>query len=458
MQQENITNLNIDLLIPNPNQPRKRFDDKALKELALSIKEYGIINPILVRKKNNLYEIIAGERRFKAAKMIGLKEVPVIIKDIDDNKMSEIAITENIQRENISPIEEANSYKEILEKKQITEKELSEMIGKSQPFIANKIRLLKLPAQIQDALINKKISEKHARTLLTTNNSQRQIELLEMIISQKLSVKDLEEIIKKEEKESDNMNNGNFFPNFNPQQNQSTMSLNSMNMQSINNNQPNTNENIMPNQNTIIPNTPNIENFNNQTITNEVPTSEMNITNNKVEPSMPNLNQTLESPIPNFNMDNQNNTGSNSMTEQNNISLNTNNSVESTSPVVDIPLFSEPNFNQKMNNTEIQTSNEVTANPSFISTEPINNATNQPVMTETPLFNQDLNNLTTETTPNVENTNLNESFYDVPVNISPVIEDNKEDKVKKIQELLSSNAIEYKTYSNESGHCIIIEI
>ena len=146
------------------------------------------------------------------------------------------------------------------------------------------------------------------------------------------------------------------------------------------------------------------------------------------------------------------------MTEQNNISLNTNNSVESTSPVVDIPLFSEPNFNQKMNNTEIQTSNEVTANPSFISTEPINNATNQPVMTETPLFNQDLNNLTTETTPNVENTNLNESFYDVPVNISPVIEDNKEDKVKKIQELLSSNAIEYKTYSNESGHCIIIEI
>ena len=106
MQQENITNLNIDLLIPNPNQPRKRFDDKALKELALSIKEYGIINPILVREKNNLYEIIAGERRFKAAKMIGLKEVPVIIKDIDDNKMSEIAITENIQRENISPIEE----------------------------------------------------------------------------------------------------------------------------------------------------------------------------------------------------------------------------------------------------------------------------------------------------------------------------------------------------------------
>ena len=458
MQQENITNLNIDLLIPNPNQPRKRFDDKALKELALSIKEYGIINPILVREKNNLYEIIAGERRFKAAKMIGLKEVPVIIKDIDDNKMSEIAITENIQRENISPIEEANSYKEILEKKQITEKELSEMIGKSQPFIANKIRLLKLPAQIQDALINKKISEKHARTLLTTNNSQRQIELLEMIISQKLSVKDLEEIIKKEEKESDNMNNGNFFPNFNPQQNQSTMSLNSMNMQSINNNQPNTNENIMPNQNTIIPNTPNIENFNNQPITNEVPTSEMNITNNKVEPSMPNLNQTLESPIPNFNMDNQNNTGSNSMTEQNNISLNTNNSVESTSSVVDIPLFSEPNFNQKMNNTEIQTPNEVTANPSFISTEPINNATNQPVMTETPLFNQDLNNPTTETTPNVENTNLNESFYDVPVNISPVIEDNKEDKVKKIQELLSSNAIEYKTYSNESGHCIIIEI
>ena len=457
MQPENITYLNIDLLIPNPTQPRKKFDDNSLKELALSIKEYGILNPILVRKKDNLYEIIAGERRYKAAKMAGLKNVPVIIKDVDENKISEIAITENIQRENISPIEEAKSYKAILEKKNITEKELSEMIGKSQPFIANKIRLLKLPIQIQDALINKQISEKHARTLLTINKSEKQIEMLKMIINQKLSVKDLEEIIKKEEKESDNMNNGNFFPNFNAQQNSNNMSLNSMNIQSMNNNQ------INPTNDTIIPETPQIKNFNNETNVNEVPVETVtpsNNTENIIEPSMPNLNQptaTLES---SFNMNNQNNINLdfNSISTPNNELLTPNNNMESRTPVVDIPLFSEQNINQDMNNTGIQQSVEVPSQPSFATTEPVNKEPEQPIMTETPLFNQELNNPPVGSAPIAENTNLNESFYDIPVNISPVIEDNKEDQVNKVQQLLSSNDIEYKTYSNETGHCIIIEI
>ena len=462
MQPENISYLNIDLLIPNSNQPRKKFDDNSLNELSLSIKEYGILNPILVRKKDNLYEIIAGERRYKAARMAGLKEVPVIIKDVDDNKVSEIAITENIQRENISPIEEAKSYKEILDKKNITEKELSAMIGKSQPFIANKIRLLKLPIQIQDALINKKISEKHARTLLTINNSEKQIEMLEMIINKKLSVKDLEEIIKKEEKESDNMNNGNFFPNFNTQPN--TVSLNSMNMQSMNNNQINPTENMIPKQNTIIPNTPNIENFNSQPILNDAPVgteSTNNDMNKNIETTIPNLNQTIEAPVSNINMNNQNsiNPSFNSIPEQNNEILTQNNNMESSTPVVDIPLFSEQNFNQDINNNNnIQASAEGLSQPSFISSEPVNNTPEQPMMPETPLFNQELSNQSIESTSNVENTNLNESFYDVPVNISPVIEDNKGDKVNKVQQLLSSNGIEYKTYSNETGHCIIIEI
>ena len=462
MQPENISYLNIDLLIPNSNQPRKKFDDNSLNELSLSIKEYGILNPILVRKKDNLYEIIAGERRYKAARMAGLKEVPVIIKDVDDNKVSEIAITENIQRENISPIEEAKSYKEILDKKNITEKELSTMIGKSQPFIANKIRLLKLPIQIQDALINKKISEKHARTLLTINNSEKQIEMLEMIINKKLSVKDLEEIIKKEEKESDNMNNGNFFPNFNTQPN--TVSLNSMNMQSMNNNQINPTENMIPKQNTIIPNTPNIENFNSQPILNDAPVgteSTNNDMNKNIETTIPNLNQTIEAPVSNINMNNQNsiNPSFNSIPEQNNEILTQNNNMESSTPVVDIPLFSEQNFNQDINNNNnIQASAEGLSQPSFISSEPVNNTPEQPMMPETPLFNQELSNQSIESTSNVENTNLNESFYDVPVNISPVIEDNKGDKVNKVQQLLSSNGIEYKTYSNETGHCIIIEI
>lgn len=461
MQPDNITYLNIDLLIPNPDQPRKNFDEKALNELSLSIKEYGILNPILVRKKDNLYEIIAGERRYKAAKMVGLKDVPVIIKNVDDNKMSEIAITENIQRENITPIEEAKSYKEILEKKNITERELSAMIGKSQPFIANKIRLLKLPFEIQDALINKKISEKHARTLLTINNREKQIEMLEMIINKKLSVKDLEEIIKKEEKESDNMNNGNFFPNFNTQPN--TISLNSMNMQTMNNNQINSTENIIPNQNTIIPNTPNIENINTQPNLNEVPVENVNPSNNtynNVEITMPNLTQPSEASVSNLNINDQNNinTNFNSLPEQNNELLTPNNNMEPSTQVVDIPLFSEQNFHQDMNNNGVQASVEGTTQQSFISSEPINNTPEQPIIPETPLFNQELNNQSTEATPSVENTNLNESFYDVPVNISPVIEDNKEDKVNKVQQLLSSNGIEYKTYSNETGHCIIIEI
>ena len=464
MQPENISYLNIDLLIPNSNQPRKKFDDNSLNELSLSIKEYGILNPILVRKKDNLYEIIAGERRYKAARMAGLKEVPVIIKDVDDNKVSEIAITENIQRENITPIEEAKSYKEILDKKNITEKELSAMIGKSQPFIANKIRLLKLPIQIQDALINKKISEKHARTLLSINNSEKQIEMLEMIINKKLSVKDLEEIIKKEEKESDNMNNGNFFPNFNTQPN--TVSLNSMNMQSMNNNQINPTENMIPKQNTIIPNTPNIENFNSRPILNDAPVgteTTNNDMNNNIETTIPNLNQTIEAPVSNINMNNQNNINPsfNSIPEQNNEILTQNNNMESSTPVVDIPLFSEQNFNQDINNNNNnnnQASAEGLSQPSFISSEPVNNTPEQPMMPETPLFNQELSNQSIESTSNVENTNLNESFYDVPVNISPVIEDNKGDKVNKVQQLLSSNGIEYKTYSNETGHCIIIEI
>ena len=150
-QEENITKISIDLLIPNANQPRKIFSEESIKELAISIKEYGILNPILVTKKENLYEIIAGERRYRAAKLIGLKEIPVIIKNGDDAKLRAIALIENLQRENISPIEEAKSYQDIIKISNIKEQELSNLIGKSQPYISNKLRLLKLPQNIQDA-------------------------------------------------------------------------------------------------------------------------------------------------------------------------------------------------------------------------------------------------------------------------------------------------------------------
>ena len=195
MTEENVVKLNIDLLEPSPYQPRKQFNENSLKELALSIREYGILNPILVRQNNDKYEIIAGERRYRAAKLLNLKEVPVIVKDISDELMTEIALTENLQRENITPIEEAMTYQAILKKTNKTEKELSEMIGKSQPFIANKIRLLNLPQNVQDALINKKISERHARSLLSVKEEEKQTELLEKIIREKLTVKELDLLI-----------------------------------------------------------------------------------------------------------------------------------------------------------------------------------------------------------------------------------------------------------------------
>ena len=230
-----------------------------------------------------------------------------------------------------------------------------------------------------------------------------------------------------------------------------------MNIQSMNNNQ------INPTNDTIIPETPQIKNFNNETNVNEVPVETVtpsNNTENIIEPSMPNLNQptaTLES---SFNMNNPNNINLdfNSISTPNNELLTPNNNMESRTPVVDIPLFSEQNINQDMNNTGIQQSVEVPSQPSFATTEPVNKEPEQPIMTETPLFNQELNNPPVGSAPIAENTNLNESFYDIPVNISPVIEDNKEDQVNKVQQLLSSNDIEYKTYSNETGHCIIIEI
>ena len=263
MQTDNtVLKLDINLLIPNKYQPRKIFDEKALNTLAESIKTYGIINPILVRKKDDKYEIIAGERRFRAAKQVGLTEVPVIIKNADEQQMAELALIENIQRQGLSPIEEAKSYEEIMKIGNQTQSSLAEKLGKSQSSIANKIRLLTLPNEVQEALSHKKISERHARSLINIDNKEKQLEILDRIIKEKLTVKETEQLInekeiteqeikqaisdimksiniieeeEKEEKEDDNMNNGNFFPSFdnNNLANNNT-SLNMMNMQSMN--------------------------------------------------------------------------------------------------------------------------------------------------------------------------------------------------------------------------------
>jgi len=179
LQTEQILNLAITDLVPNKYQPRKNFDEKSLIELTKSIKEYGILNPILVRKQDDKYEIIAGERRYRAAKLAGLTEIPVIIKNIKESDLAELALIENLHRENLNPIEEAKSYEEIMRLSNLTQQSLGKKLGRSQAFIANKIRLLSLPKTIQEALINKKISERHARSLMTVTDQKHQQELLQ---------------------------------------------------------------------------------------------------------------------------------------------------------------------------------------------------------------------------------------------------------------------------------------
>ena len=458
MQQENIVLLKMELITPNPNQPRKVFDDTSLNELAASIKKYGILNPILVRKKENLYEIIAGERRYRAAKIAGLTEMPVIIKDVDDRSVSELALIENIQRENITPMEEAITYEKILKNSNITEEQLSEYIGKSQPFISNKLRLLKLPIEVQTALNNKKISEKHARTLLTISDNNKQLQLLEKIIKERLSVKELEYMIKKEkeEKESDNMNNGSFFPNYNNQEN-NNMSLNQMNMQTMSApNQPSVDPIIAPlNEQTInVPTT----NEPAQTVNPQMEPSQVvpqveiqnmdpiqPMQNMTPEPIMPELNNTPVSPIPDFGV-NMAATApvveKTAQVEPTPVSTIQQAPPMNTIPSVDIPLFNE---NAQMTpNVEPPVVEQPIAEPTVSVEQP-------QAAPETPLFNNNLNAATPEP-------NLNESFYEVPVNVSPIIEEPQTDNFSRVQQLLSSNNIEYKAYSNESGHCIIIEL
>lgn len=194
---DEVVYLYLDDIIPNRFQPREVFDEKALKELAISIKEHGVIQPIIVRRVNGKYEIIAGERRYKASALAGMTKIPAIIRDLDDKESSKVALLENLQRKNLNPIEEARTYQKILEIDQMTQDELAKTMGKSQSSIANKIRLLALPDEVQDALLKEQISERHARTLLNLPDSQKQKEMLKKVISNKMSVRTLEEEIAK---------------------------------------------------------------------------------------------------------------------------------------------------------------------------------------------------------------------------------------------------------------------
>ena len=188
---------------PNREQPRKNFDEDALLELSDSIKLYGILQPLLVQDKKEYYEIIAGERRWRAAKMAKIKEIPVIIKNFTEQEILEISLIENIQREDLNPIEEAIAYKRLLDEFHLKQDEIAERVSKSRTAVTNSMRLLKLSDKIQQMLIDDMISSGHARALLGIDNSEKQYSIAQKIFDEKLSVRDTEKLVKKLENEKE---------------------------------------------------------------------------------------------------------------------------------------------------------------------------------------------------------------------------------------------------------------
>ena len=181
---------------PNRDQPRKDFDEDALMELADSIRQFGILQPLLVQKKKNYYEIIAGERRWRAAKLAGIKEVPIIVKDYTDQEIVEISLIENIQRENLNPIEEAMAFKRLLQEFQLKQDEVAERVSKSRTAVTNSMRLLKLSPRVQQMIIDDMISTGHARALLAIDDEEQQFILANKIFDEKLSVRETEKLVK----------------------------------------------------------------------------------------------------------------------------------------------------------------------------------------------------------------------------------------------------------------------
>ena len=197
---EEIIEINLSELRANPYQPRKVFDMEALQDLASSIKEHGVFQPIIVKKSIKGYEIIAGERRVRASKLAGLETIPAIIRNLEDNQMMEIALLENLQRENLSAIEEAIAYKSMIEKLGLTQEELSNRVGKSRSHITNTLGLLRLPPDVQELVTSNKLSMAHARVLSKLEDDDRIREIAKEIIEKKIPVRDIEYQAKNEEK------------------------------------------------------------------------------------------------------------------------------------------------------------------------------------------------------------------------------------------------------------------
>ena len=188
--------LKLNLIEPNNEQPRKNFDEESLQELADSIKQYGILQPLIVQKKGNHYEIIAGERRWRAAKLAGITDVPVLIREYDKQQTMEIALIENVQRADLNPIEEAQAFQQLIQEFHLTQEEIANRVSKNRATITNSMRLLKLDVRVQDMLADGKISSGHARALLGLEEGERQYQVAVKIIGEKLSVRDVEKLVK----------------------------------------------------------------------------------------------------------------------------------------------------------------------------------------------------------------------------------------------------------------------
>ena len=196
--EKNVTEINIDDIRSNPYQPRKTFDIESLNELAKSIKEYGVVQPIIVKKSIKGYELVAGERRTKAAKIAGLKKIPAIIKDFDDQEMMEIALVENIQREDLNPIDEATSISNIIKLRGYTQEEFANKFGKSRTYVTNILGLLKLPDEVKKLVEKKNLPMSHARVISKIDDENKAIELAKKVITDNLSVHDLEKLSQEE--------------------------------------------------------------------------------------------------------------------------------------------------------------------------------------------------------------------------------------------------------------------
>ena len=189
---------------PNREQPRKKFDEDALLELSESIKQFGVLQPLLVQERKDYYEIIAGERRWRAAKLAGVKEVPVIIKNLTEQEIAEISLIENIQREDLNPIEEAQAYKRLLTEFNLKQDEVAERVSKSRTAVTNAMRLLKLNEKVQQMLVDEMLTTGHARALLGSEDEEKQYEVAQKIFDEKLNVRDTEKLVKNIQNEKDN--------------------------------------------------------------------------------------------------------------------------------------------------------------------------------------------------------------------------------------------------------------